>query len=64
MKIEHAGAFNRGYWDSVQFAYIPDYSPEEIQAWYAGFQWGKAGKGEPSTEDFEELLKSQTNPKP
>ena len=51
----HFSAFLRGYWDSVQFGYVPDYDTAELQVWAAGLQWGNAGKGEPSVEDFDEL---------
>jgi hypothetical protein len=46
-------AFCRGYWDSVQFAYIPDYDSDGIKSWYAGLNWGRAGKGQPYTEQLD-----------
>ncbi len=48
-------AFLRGFWDSVRFAYVPDYDVDELQSWLAGLHWGKSGKGLPTVEDFDEL---------
>ena len=56
----HFYAFINGYWDSVQFGYIPDYDTAELQAWSCGFMWGKDKKGEPTIEDFDALCDSLT----
>ena len=53
LKKEHFGMFVRGFWDSVQFGYVPDFTDTEEQAaWFSGYKWGKDGNGEPSMEDF------------
>ena len=51
----HFDAFVRGYWDSVQFAYIPDYNKIQLEAWQRGYLYGKDGNSEPSFDDFEAL---------
>ena len=43
-------AFERGFWDSVQFGYVPDYNKNEMKNWTMGYAWGKAGKGCPDSE--------------
>lgn len=46
--------FERGYWDSVQFGYIPDFEDkDQMISWYSGIAWGRAGKGHPCTEQLE-----------
>lgn len=45
--------YERGYWDSIQFSYVPDFRTKEDQlAWCLGFADGKQGQHK-TIDEFE-----------
>ena len=54
--ISNPHAFVRGQYDAIQFAYIPDYTKEELDAWGLGFRYGKTEGPFLYLEDLEDAI--------
>ena len=54
--------FLRGFWDSVQFGYVPDFENDlQANSWGLGIAWGKLGNGEPLLDCPKFLSKFEIN---
>jgi len=49
--------YERGYWDGIQFSYVPDFTLENAEkAWILGYHHAKDRTGLLEIDDFEKVV--------